>query len=184
MIAYVDLPAEAKEVIHVTKERFADCFDSEDFGPFITEFHRFDNDRLAVLLDLAIGQLFLYVNIPGFILDVKQYPYGNPAFRQAAILALTIEIILHLIRSYTEIPDTTAVQAPDVRRRDYHSRWQTTLKDYQDQLKQLGKRLTAEAYQAQYAAGMYTKTLIDFPSATVCGWPAGYAEKGGYWGWF
>ena len=184
MIAYVDLPASAQEVIQTTKQRFTDCFDSENFGPFITDFERIDDNRLAVLLDIAIGQLFMYIMVPGLSWDVKGYPYGNPMFRQAAILALTIEIINHLVRSYVEIPDTTRVQAPDVTRRDYLTRWKDVVRDYQDMLKQMAKRLTAEAYNAQAASGMYTKVLIDFPTTTCWGWPIGYAEKPVYWGWF
>ena len=181
-IKYVDLPEGAQEIIQTTKQRFEDAFDSDGFGPFIQNFKRYDDDRIAVLLDIAIGQLAMYVMMP-VNWTVKDFPYKIAICRQGLILSLTIEIIQHLIRSYVEIPDVNSVGAPMAVRRDYLTRWKDALRDYQDMLKQMAKKLNAALYTAEAEAGMFQNVLMDFPSTTMWGWPVGYAEKEwyGYW---
>lgn len=183
MISYNNLSDGAKDVIEMTKQRFADCFDADCFGPFLNNFRRFDDDRLAVLLDIAIGNLSTYITMPT-TWSIESYPFKSPTFRYAAILSLTIEVISHLKRSYVEIPDTSSIQAPDVKRRDYLTRWDSALKDLQDQMKQVGKKMVTEMYAAQADAGLTQSVLIDLPSTSGWNWPVGYAEKETYWGWW
>ena len=182
MLKYEELSEGGKEVIQMTKVRFMDAFDSDNFGPFLNNFHRIDDDRLVALLDMGLGQLMMLLSHRVYF-DVSNYPYKQPLFRQAAILALTIEIITHLMRSYVEIPDTTRVNAPDVVRRDYLTRWRDILNEYKDQLKNMAKKLNADLYAEGMESGSYQSVLIDWPSSSF-GYIPGYAEKEWYgYGW-
>lgn len=183
MAKYDELSDEAKEIVDTTRQRFADLFDNDEFGPFLEEFTHMDGDRYATLLDLGIGNMQIWLTVTGLAWGVDTYPYVRPIFRQAAILALTIEIIRHLIRSYVEIPDTSRAGAPDIQRRDYLTRWQGVLKDYEDQLKQAAKKLDSELYMDEFESGARMKVLVDYPS--MAGWaaPIGSAERPIYGGW-
>lgn len=183
MAKYDELTDEAREVIETARQRFADLFDSDEFGPFLNDFSRMGDDRLATLLDLGIGNLAILLTMTGVTWDVERFPYSRPVFRQAAILALTVEIIRHLVRSYVEIPDTSKVGAPDIQRRDYLSRWQGVLKGYEDQLRQAAKKLDSELYMDDFESGHKMKPLVDYPS--MAGWAVsiGGTERPIYGGW-
>lgn len=184
-VKYEDLPEAARDVIDLCKAEFGDMFDNDMFGPFIEEFTPFGNDRMAQLLDLAIGNVNLLVKIPNTGFTAANYPYSRPSFRAVAVLALTVEEIRHFIRSYVEIPDTSRVGAPDVVRRDYLTRWQGVLDDYKKRLDDAAKKLNADMYDDEASAGRYVKTLIDYPSVAGIYIPWNEAERpiypGGWW---
>ena len=159
---YADLDDEAIKIVDTVMMEFSDMFDNNEFGPFIKEFTHFGRDRYVQLLELAIGDVELVVGLTGLNWSALSYPYRSGAGRRALTIALTIEVIRHLMRSYVEIPDTGRVGAPDVVRRDYLSRWQGLLNDYQNQLKDAGKKLTAELYSEDVRK--YTKVLVDLAS--------------------
>ena len=152
----------ACEVVDLTMAQFADMFDNDEFGPFIQDFTDFGKDRYAELLELAIGDVEIVVGVTGLMWGPNSFPYSKVVAKRCLVLALTIEVIRHFMRSYVEIPDTGRVGAPDVVRRDYLTRWQGILRDYDDQLKAAGKKLTAELYTEN--AQHYTKVLVDLPS--------------------
>lgn len=160
--SYSDLSGAALEIVDSVMLQFADMFDNNEFGPFIKEFTNFGRDRVAQLFDLAIGDVELVCGLTGLNWSASSYPYNSGVARRALSLALTIEVIRHFLRSYVEIPDTGRVGAPDVVRRDYLSRWQGLLNDYQNQLKDAGKRLTADLYSDNVRR--YTKVLVDLSS--------------------
>jgi len=161
-VKYKDLDADAKSVVDTVKAEFADLFDNDDFGPFIEEFTGFGDDRYAQLLELAVGDVEIVVGLSGLMWGINSFPYNSVIARRCIVLALTIEVIRHLMRSYVEIPDTSRVGAPDIVRRDYLSRWQGLLNDYQQQLKDAGKKLTAELYNQEGAS--HQKVLVDLAS--------------------
>lgn len=161
-VRYTDLSPTACDIVDIVMDQFADMFDNDDFGPFIQDFTEFGRDRYAELMELAVGDVQLAVGLTGLNWGTDSFPYGNAVAKRCVTLALTIEVIRHFMRSYVEIPDTGRVGAPDVVRRDYLNRWQGLLNDYQNQLKDAGKRLTAELYSQN--AKHYTKVLVDLPS--------------------
>lgn len=179
------LPPDAADILNVARGMFGDLFDNDDFGPFLEEFTNFGSDREAMLLiEEAIGQLAIYVPLAGsFEYTYLSYPYTLPVHRYCLLISLVICIITHLMRSYVEIPDTSRVNAPDVVRRDYLSRWQTILNEYKDKLKTAAKRLGAEGVDEQYASGQAIRTLVDFPSIASQYAPFNPAERPIYWGW-
>ena len=159
---YADLNDDAIATVDKVMLQFADMFDNDEFGPFIKEFTNFGRDRYVQLLDLAIGDVELVCGLTGLNWNADTYPYRIGVANRAITIALTIEVIRHFLRSYVEIPDTGRVGAPDVVRRDYLSRWQGLLNDYQNQLKDAGKRLTAELYSENVRR--YQKVLVDLGS--------------------
>lgn len=168
MAKYEDLSEDAKEVVDITKERFADLFDNDNYGPFLNDMSKYDDDRMAALLDIALGSLMLLMHTSMVNWTIKSFPYSTPICRQAAILALTVEVIRHFTRSYVEIPDTARVGAPDIVRRDYLSRWKDLLRDYEDQLKQAAKKMDAELYSMN--AMNASRVLVDYPSMAGLGY--------------
>ena len=180
---YTDLDDRAEEVVSIVMAEFSDMFDNDDFGPFIQEFTHFGPDRYAQLFELAVGDVQLLVTVATLTWTDRSFPYHLASAKRCLSLALTIEVIRHLIRSYVEIPDTSRVGAPDVVRRDYLSRWQGILSDYQQQLKDAGKKLNGDLYNEMAASGRFTKVLIDYPS-TRGTWIADQpAERPQAWWW-
>lgn len=182
--SYDMLPDGAKEVVQLAKSQFSDLFDNDELGPFIEEFTGFSDDRWAQLLDLAVGDVGLGMSYQDFSWTVSSYPYAWQAARRALVLALTIEMVRHLVRSYTEIPDTGRVGAPDLVRRDYSSRWQSLLSDYQQQLKDACSTLDANAYGQDMSSGQYFKALVDWPSAANSYIPWNTAERPSWNPWW
>lgn len=184
MADYESLSENAKQIIEVGKGMFGDCFDNSDFGPFIEEFTPYSNDRLATLLELAVGMVAVEVNIPDTNWSLSSYPFDGGVANYTLTMALVVNMIEHYIRSYVEIPDTSRVGAPDVQRRDYLNRWQGLLSDYKKQLADAGDQMAMDLYNANYAAGMYTKTLIDWPSVAGRYLPWNSAERPQLWQWW
>lgn len=180
---YDELSPDAQNLIDLTYTQFADLFDNSEFGPFIEEFTPFSKDRLADLLEVASGNLMLLIKISGLRWDATNFPYHNTAASAALSLALTCEIIRHLMRSYVEIPDTARVGAPDVVRRDYFTRWQSVLNDYDGRLKDAAKKLEGDIYADEAGLGLYIKTLVDYPSMARGYTPFSSAERPMF-GWF
>jgi hypothetical protein len=185
-MAYADLADGPKEVVDLVWDMFSDLFDNANYGPFLNEFTKFDKERVVELLDPAIGQLSAYVPIARLgDYSLASFPYSVGIWHYCLTLSLVIEVIEHLMRSYVEIPDTQRVQAPDIVRRDYLTRWQTLLNEYKDRLKQAGKKLSVEAFDDEYSAGHYQKVLVDYPSIAAMWAPMNPAERPQIWaGWW
>lgn len=183
--AYYDaLDERGKHVVDLVCDMFGDLFDNNEFGPFIGEFTHYSKDRVAELMEPAIGNLLLLLKVTGLRWRSDTFPYGNKTAEAALQLSLTCEVIRHLIRSYVEIPDTGRVGAPDIVRRDYLNRWQSILQDYDNRLKDAAKKLTAELYDESAAAGLYTKVLVDYPSMAGSYIPFNTAERPSYGFWW
>jgi hypothetical protein len=107
--------------------KFADLFDSPYGGPNLQVYIQthFGRNRLAQLLPSALQRLNSATT------PHATYEYNGDSFpfmEWGGLLSqsLYIEVLKHLIRSYTEIPEAilgTTVSRLD--RRDYMSRWQT-----------------------------------------------------------
>lgn len=173
------LPEGARKVVSDVCAFFADCFDNDEWGPFLGELTGFGPERVAGFLDLAVGQLSTYIPVPGLFSNrtAENFPYSNPGLAYALEISLEICVIEHLVRSYVEMPDTSRVGAPDVVRRDYMTRWQGLLNDLKDKLKRAGDKAALEEFDDEYAAGRYIRTLIDFPSVANAYIPFNTAER-------
>ncbi len=182
---YDKLTGVQKEIVDTAMELFDDTFDSSEFGPFITEFTGFDQDRMALFLPLAVADVCVYLTYAGTVYTEDNFPYKFSVGKQCVVFGMIIETIRHLCRSYVEMPDTSRVGAPDVQRRDYLSRWQGLLRDYQDQLRPLAEKLNKDLLTDYYCGNRHIRTLVDYPSMAGGYMAPGRSERpqvmGGWW---
>lgn len=126
--AYDALNDGMKAVVDSVWVRFADLFDSPQGGPHLQTYiqSHFGRNRMAQLLEHAIGRLNI-ISQP-FQTYTLHGPFPFAQWSSLLSQALYVETIKHLIRSYTEIPETilaTSISRND--RRDYTSRWSAVL---------------------------------------------------------
>jgi hypothetical protein len=132
-----------KGVVEAVWMRFADLFDSPGGGPNLMVYFqsRFGRGRIAQLLGVALNRLNIVAQ-PHTTYTLTGPPDGNefPLAKWGGLLdqATYIEVLKHLIRSYTEQPEAPGVNIARLDRRDYAQRWQTVLeaeeRDYRDML--------------------------------------------------
>lgn len=181
-LKFADLPEGAQAPVRNVMSYFTMQFDNNDWGPFLEEVTPFDIDAVANLLPAALGTLMTYCMHPSANWNGSTFPWSVPYLASAFEVALKIEVIRQYIIGYVEMPDTSRLQAPDVVRRDYLNRWQSVLTDYQNQLKEAGKKLSAVLQDMN--ASQNTMALIDWASTPFAsmGWPFfNYYEKALPW---
>lgn len=182
-LKYEQLTDEAKAVVDYTCNYFADQFDNNEFGPFIEEVSYFNKDRVSSVLEYAINDVMAYCLSPYAEWSLVSYPYKHNFAKGCLQIAMIIEVIRHYIISYVEIPDTSRLGAPDVIRRDYLDRWKGVLQDYQNQLKDMGKKLSAILQDDM--SNWNTQTLVDFYSLArggrYIGSPSFEKQVGPWW---
>lgn len=129
MPLYDTLNEQSKFVIESVSWLFADLFDSTEGGPFLGENFQthFTYERLAHLLSAAIGRINLTGQPPT---NYTLQPGGQTLPKEWTSLlvwSLRLEVIRHLMRSYTEIPNFTNMNVTYTDRRDYTQRWKVIL---------------------------------------------------------
>lgn len=110
---------------------FADLFDSTTGGPWLNENFQthFDYDRIAFLLRIATMK-FNVTGYPVTHYGVSTSDKSIPAnYTDLMLWGTKLEVIRHLITSYTEIPDFRNISTTYTDRRDYMQRWQAVLAD-------------------------------------------------------
>ena len=126
---YDALSDESKLMVAQGSWFFADLFDSETGGPWLQENFQthFTYDRIAFLL----GQAAMKFNVMGWpITDYGVTPQDKAIpdnFGQLLLWGTKIEVIRHLIASYTEIPNYPNTSTTYTDRRDYADRWRAVL---------------------------------------------------------
>lgn len=124
--AYDRLDVGFKAIVESAWVRFADLFDSPYGGPHLQVYFqsRFTRNRMAQLLQIAVNRLntiaqphMTYSLDP----EVNVFPYAQ--WGGLLDQLLYIEAIKHLVRSYTEQPETQNVTVARQDRRDYMDRW-------------------------------------------------------------
>lgn len=137
--------------------KFADLFDSPYGGPNLQVYIQthFGRNRLAQLLPTALQRLNSATNPhASFPLNGDNFPFAD--WGGLLSQSLYIEVLKHLIRSYTEIPEAvigTSVSRLD--RRDYQSRWQTV---YDLEMEEF--RLDLSRYRKAYMGLGYSSVLV------------------------
>lgn len=126
---YDALPPAWRAIIESVWIKFADLFDSPYGGPNLQIYVQthFGRNRLAQLMPSALQRLNS-ASTPHatFALAGTDFPFAD----WGGLLAqsLYIEVLKHLIRSYTEQPEAVlATQITRFDRRDYMDRWQAIL---------------------------------------------------------
>lgn len=134
---YDRLPDSLKEVVEQTWVRFIDLFDSPNGGPHLQTYLQtgFGRNRMAQMLRIAVGKLNTMAQPHQTYTITAEGTF--PVDKWGALLEeqLFVEVVKHLIRSYTEMPSlngNTVVSYFD--RRDYTARWREVLQDEQQVL--------------------------------------------------
>lgn len=129
MPTFDNLNPKMKEMVRLTQIMLADLFDSTDGGPWLTENFQthFNAERIAQLSHMAMHRInTLGMPVTSYRLEVG----GNfPPFIFESLVArgVYLEVVRHLIRSYTEIPNFPGMQNTYTDRRDYAQRWRAIL---------------------------------------------------------
>lgn len=125
------LPEDFHSILNAVWMRFADLFDSPFGGPHLQVYYqtRFNRGRVAELMGTALRKLNVIAQ-PHMTYTIDGEG-GNvfPVARWGGVLeqATYIECIKHLIRSYTEMPDTPGVTVARLDRNRYMDRWNSVL---------------------------------------------------------
>lgn len=127
---YEALAETDRALVEMTWSRFTDMFDSATGGPHLSEYAQsdFGRERLAQLLPMALNRVNLSSQPPmSFSLANQDFPYETwGGFLE---LALYVEAIRHLIRSYTEQPTPQGLQTVRLDRAQYAQMWRQILQD-------------------------------------------------------
>jgi hypothetical protein len=131
MPIYESLSEVNKAAVESVWYLFADMFDSENGGPWLTEQYQshFDYERIAQLMTLALTRF----NLTGS--PLTEYGLGVddsaiPANYQGLIVWGTyLEVIRHLVRSYVEQPEYRNMGTTYTDRQQYMQRWQMILEE-------------------------------------------------------
>ena len=150
----------AQDIIAEVKERFSDLYDNDDFGTWLAEGSNFDDTRFTVLMEHAVQKVNSSMMWIGSF-NVENYPFDIVPFYTALRCALLMECIKHFITSYTEDPDVSSASSPHAVRRDYKSRWESTLSIYKDDFADASRGLNRCLVQSN---GIGTKVLVGFSS--------------------
>jgi hypothetical protein len=134
MPVYDRMSEENKVLIEQCSWFFADLFDSTTGGPWLQENFQthFGFERMAQLL----GQAVMKFNVIGYpITNYGITPDAAPVpanFSAILLWGFKLEVIRHLMRSYTEQPNYPNATITWTDRRDYVKRWQDILDEEKD----------------------------------------------------
>lgn len=125
--SYDELSDELKRVVESVFRRFADLYDSPIGGPHLAVYAQthFGRGRIAQLLEIGVGRLntIAQPHSTYSIAGGKDFPVGQWG---AVLEQVTyVEVIKHLMRSYTEQPSVVGASVTYLDRRDFLNRWQT-----------------------------------------------------------
>ncbi len=140
MPTYESLTSDEKNIVRIVSNMFEDLYDSVEGGPHLKEEFQthFSAETIARCMELAVSRI-----------NRTSQPYTNynvgagPGARFPAngysllIMGTYLEVVRHLIRSYTEMPDmqgNPGVSYYD--RSQYSKRWRDVLADEQDDFKE------------------------------------------------
>ena len=127
---YDSLNAQEQSIIEQVSWMMGDLFDSTEGGPYLIEPFQthYNYERLAQLETIAVTRLNLMSNFNnpptswGVGPGTQTVP---PTFAGLLVIGTYLELVRHLIRSYTEMPNFPGTNVTFVDRRDYAQRWQT-----------------------------------------------------------
>ena len=127
--AYDALDIGMRGIVESSWLRFADLFDSPEGGPHLQVYFqaRFTRGRMAQLLQVALNKLntMAQPHMTYSLEQQNQFPFAQ--WGGLLDMALYIEAIKHLVRSYTEQPAVEGVTTARLDRRDYMERWMRVL---------------------------------------------------------
>jgi hypothetical protein len=164
-------------------EKFEDCFDSESDGPWLQDMtNKWFNQRKMenfiddALMDINVQNPTTNLALTNFF-NVNETPPAPNADLPVLTQGVVVQIIRHLIRSYTEQPNPVGAQIAWQDRRDYLQRWQSVLQIEQAQY----LRLLA-LYKRRFLGLGSTATLVSTKAGRLTPAPMRTRMAGrGYW---
>lgn len=142
---YDGLRDNEKALVEQISWMFADLFDSTNGGPHLAEEFQsgFGYERIAQLMHLSVQR----INMTGVPLSRFGVGAGTTQmpteFQGFLLIGTYLEVLVHLMRSYTEQPNVPGMSVTYTDRRDYVQRWKQIYdiekRDFDDSLK-LAKR--------------------------------------------
>lgn len=127
-----------KDVVEQVWLRFADLYDSPNGGPHLQTYvqTRFGRNRLAQLLRTAVGRLNLIAQ-PHMTYGLD-LPFDFMRYGALLEMALYLQVVKHLVISYTEQPEVMlGTQVSRLDRRDYSQRWEQILSIEEEDFKRM-----------------------------------------------
>lgn len=126
-----EFPSATYIVANEAWEKFEDCFDAEDEGPWLRDMtlNFFNKSKMSKFIDDALLDINLQHPPTSLGVDYFVHDNGDGSFLASADLPLlaegiVLQIIRHLMRSYVEQPNPVGAQIAWHDRRDYLQRWQ------------------------------------------------------------
>lgn len=165
-------------------EKFEDCFDGEEEGPWLRDMtlNVFNKKKMENFIDDALTDIN-YQN-PTTSLGVENFVHkgekeGEFVFTDISILTtgVMLQIIRHLIRSYVEQPNPVGAQIAWQDRRDYLQRWKEVYAVEREQY----LRILA-LYKRQYLGLGTLKSIVSSKAGRLLPAPMRTRNVGrGYW---
>lgn len=166
--------------------KFEDCFDAEEEGPWLRDMtlNYFNKEKMEDFIDAALMDINL--QNPPTAIDIARFVMPAPAVDEQPIATtdlpllatgVMIQVIRHLMRSYTEQPAPTGAQIAWHDRRDYLQRWQSV---YQIELAQYMRILAL--WKRQFLGLGHSKLLVSAKAGRLIPAPMRTRFIGrGYW---
>lgn len=136
MPTYDALSDNEKGVLRLVTNMFGDLYDSVDGGPHLKEEFQthFGTERVAQCMQLSVHMINStsqpYTKYTIGVIGGKAFPED---FYSILVRGTYLEVVKHLIRSYTEMPTVSgAVGVAMVDRQNYTDRWRAILQDEKD----------------------------------------------------
>ena len=149
------LPPEQQTALDLAWLKVEDGFDSMPGGPYLLDITRknFSAEKSALLFPFALNRINYTFPNPRTDFDLRSFPWQNDHVLMAQ--ALTLEIILHLIRSYVEIPNPTGSgNITYLDRTQYEQRWMEIYKTEEEQFQNALRVFKRQYLQLGKARGL------------------------------
>lgn len=149
------LTPEQQTALDLAWLKVEDGFDSMPGGPYLLDITRknFNAEKSSLLFPFALNRINYTFANPRTDFDLRSFPWQSDHVLMAQ--ALTMEIILHLIRSYVEVPNPTGSgNITYLDRTQYEQRWMEIYKTEEEQFQNALRVFKRQYLQLGKARGL------------------------------